>query len=321
MSANSRSADSRSANSRSARKIAALFVAVFLVLGSASASAQAFFTAKTKGTFQVRFTSATAGVQVSIDGEPAGIIPFSVWVKPGVHQFSFTAPGEETKTIAYPVKNDVDVPYLASKKSYPLTVNTNVPGALIAIDGQAIAGNSASIAAGKHTLTISAPGYQTLVLPIDQPASANTINVALVSSLFPLTINTNVPTAVLAIDGTVIAGNTTSITAGAHTLSVTAPGYQAVNLPFQQPSAANTLNITLIGLPATLVVNTDKVLKPGTAFKVFIDNAEAKGSVLSLTPGTHLVRIVSGSLSLETTVALAAGQSLTLTPSVLWEMR
>lgn len=305
----------------SSRKITALFVAILLVLGSTGLSAQAFFTAKTKGTFQVKFTSATAGVQVSIDGQPAGVIPFTVWVKPGVHQFSFTAPGEETKTIAYPVKNDVDVPYLASKKSFPLTVNTNVPGALIAIDGQVIAGNTSAISAGKHTLTISAPGYQTLVLPIDQPASANTINVALVSSLFPLTVNTNVPSAVLSVDGTVIAGNTISITAGAHTLSVTAPGYQAVNLPFQQPAAANTLNVTLVGLPATLVVNTEKVLKPGTAFKVFVDNGEVSGSVLSLTPGTHLVRIVSGSLSLETTVALAAGQALTLTPSVVWEMR
>lgn len=305
----------------SSRKITALFVAILLVLGSTGLSAQAFFTAKTKGAFQVKFTSATAGVQVAIDGEPAGVIPFTVWVKPGVHQFSFTAPGEETKTIAYPVKNDVTVPYLASNKSYPLTVNTNVPGALVAIDGQVIAGNSSAISAGKHTLTISAPGYQTLVLPIDQPASANTINVALVSSLFPLTVNTNVPSAVLAVDGTVIAGNTISIAAGAHTLSVTAPGYQAVNLPFQQPAAANTLNVTLVGLPATLIVNTEKVLKPGTAFKVFVDNGEAKGPVLSLTPGTHLVRIVSGNFSLETTVALAAGQSLTLTPSVVWEMR
>jgi len=237
------------------RMVATLVPALFLLLGLSSLSAQAFFTTKTPGAFQVRFSSNASGVQVAIDNQMAGIIPMTVWVLPGVHQFSFTAPGQPTKTVPYPVEGDVDVPFMVTIKSFPLTVNTNAPGASFALDGQAFAGNTVSTTPGNHTLTISAPGYQTMTLP------------------------------------------------------------------FQQPSNANTLNVTLIAQKATLTVNTDRLFRAGTPYNLYVDNVDTRGPVLSLTPGAHALRIVSGSLSIETTVSLSAGQNLTLFPSVQWEMR
>jgi hypothetical protein len=358
-----------------------------LLVGLTSASAQAFFTVPTPGTHQVRFTSNGQGVQIAVDNQQAGTIPMTLWVLPGVHQFSFTAPGQPTKTIPYPVNADVDVPFMFTPKTFPvtvntnvpgaalaidgqafagnttsvapgnhtltvsapgyrpmnlpfqqpsnantlnvtlvantfsLTVNTNVPGATLAIDGQAFAGNTTSVAPGNHTLTVSAPGYQPMTLPFVQPSNANTLNVTLVANTFPLTVNTNVPGAVLAIDGLTFAGNAVTVIAGNHTLTVTAPGYQPMTLPFVQPSSANTLNVTLVALRATLTINTEKLFRAGTPFSLFLDNVETRGPILSVSPGAHTLRIVAGSLSIETSLSLNAGQTLTLVPSVLWEMR
>lgn len=303
------------------RLVATLVPALFLLLGLSSLSAQAFFTTKTAGAYQVRFSSNASGVQVAIDNQPAGVIPMTVWVLPGVHQFSFTAPGQPTKTVPYPVDSDVDVPFMVTIKNFPLTVNTNAPGASFALDGQAFAGNTVSTTPGNHTLTITAPGYQTMSLPFQQPSNANTLNVTLMALLFPLTVNTNAPGASLALDGQAFAGNTVSTSPGNHTLTINAPGYQTMTLPFQQPANANTLNVTLIALKATLTVNTDRLFRAGTPYNLYVDNVDTRGPVLSLTPGAHTLRIVSGSLSIETAVSVNAGQNLTIFPSVQWEMR
>lgn len=298
------------------------FALVWILFASPILSAQTFFPSAVNGLPQVRFTSNVPGVQVAIDGQPAGTIPLTVWVVPGVHQFTFTAPGEAPKTISYPVESDVDVPYFTKPKStFPLTINTNAPNAQILLDGVSVAGNPVAVLPGRHTLTVTAPGFQQVVLPFDQPSSPQTLNVTLVPNTFALTVNTNVAGANMTIDGRPLVGNTTSVAPGRHTLTVVAPGYQAISLPFDQPASANVLNVTLVPLPATLTVQTERLLPLGTGFKLFIDGNEVASLVVTLPPGVHTVRIVSGSLSVETSVSLTSGQSTTLIPTVTWERR
>jgi len=235
----------------------ALATALLTVIGTAEAAAQAFFPTRIKGTVEVKFLPPAGGqtVQVAIDDQPVGTLPVTVYVLPGAHKFTFTATGEAPKTLTYPVKGDTVVPSVFNAKAYPLTVNTNVPGAQLAVDGAPFPGNTTSVAAGNHTLTVTAPGYQTL------------------------------------------------------------------SLPFVQPSQANTLNITLVASTGTLAFNLDRLPKTGQAYKIFVDNQEVRGLAQALLPGTHTVRIQSGNLSLETVVTVAAGQSQTLIPSVQWELR
>jgi len=368
------------------QKPAVLFVLLFLGLGLAGASAQAFFSSRVPGTLEVKFLPPAGGqmVQVAIDDQQVGFLPRTVYVLPGSHRFTFTTPGEQSKTINYPVRGDVVVPSVFNAKAYPLTVNinppnaavaidglqlagnttmiaagshtlsvsapgyqfvtmpftqpnspntlnvtlisntfpltvrTNVPEAALAIDGTPFAGNSTSVSAGAHTLSVSAPGYQFLNIPFIQPSSANTLNVTLISNTYPLTVNTNVPNATVAVDGTAFAGNSTSVAAGAHTLSVSAPGYQFLNIPFTQPSSPNTLNVTLIASTGTLQVNLDGLPRSASQYKVFVNGGEVRGPQ-SLPPGSYSVRVTSGSWSVETTVAVATGQVLTLSPSIQWE--
>jgi len=368
----------------------AVFAALlFFGLSLTGASAQAFFPNRVKGTLEVRFLPPVGGqfVDVTIDDQPAGTLPLTVYVLPGAHRFTFTSAGEEPKSLVYPVKADTVVPSLFSAKAYPLTVNTNVPGAQIAIDGRGFPGNTTTVTPGNHSLTVSAPGFQAISLPFNQPASANTVNITLVANTFPLTVNTNVPGAPMALDGAPFQGNTISVTPGNHTLTVSAPGFQAVTVPFNQPAGANVLNITLVANTFPLTVNTNvpgaalaldgapfpgrttsalpgnhslTVSAPGfqtltvpfvqpngphtlnltlvastgtlqivtdrlpparPGYKILIDGVEVRGPQQALLPGSHTVRVSAGNLSFETSVTIASGQTLTLTPSVVWDLR
>jgi hypothetical protein len=145
--------------------------------------------------------------------------------------------------------------------------------------------------------------------------------VTLIASTFPLTVNTNVPGASLAIDGAPFPGNATSVMAGNHTLTVSAPGYQVLTLPFVQPSQANILTVTLIALKGTLVVDTGKLPKAAGGYKILVNGAEVRGNSQSVPPGTYTVRVTSGALVLETAVSVGSGQTLTLSPSVQWDLR
>lgn len=255
----------------------------------------------------------------ALDGKPfAGN---TVTVSPGPHTLTVSATGYQTLTLPFtqPAQaNFLNVTLMAS--TYPLTVTANVPAATFAVDGVPFAGNTTSVSAGQHTLTVTANGYQALTLPFTQPAQSNLLNVTLLASTYPLTVTTNVPGASLALDGQPF-GGTISTTAGAHTLTVAAPGYQTVTLPFTQPAQSNTLNVTLQALTGTLTVNVDRLPKTGAAYRVLINNAEVKGGPQTLPPGNYTVRVASGNLSLETTVVVGSGQNLTLSPSVLWETR
>lgn len=303
-------------------KAAFASVLLLLFLAGTHLSAQAFFTSRAQGTLEVRFLPPAGGqlVQVSIDDQLAGTLPLTVYVVPGPHKFTFFA-GDESKSLTYPVRGDVVVPSIFTPTGFSLTVNTNVPGASLAVDGHAFAGNTTTVSPGNHTLTVNAPGYQSLTLPFSQPRQANVLNITLISSTFPLTVNTNVPGASLAVDGVAFAGNNTAVTPGSHTLTVSAPGYQSLTLPFTQPSQANILNITLIASTGTVQVDTGRLPRTGLPYSVFVDGGEVRGGLLTLMPGAHTVRVVSGNLSLETTVTVAAGQALTLTPSIQWELR
>jgi hypothetical protein len=296
--------------------------AVLLVAGAADLSAQTFFLKRDRGLAEVKFLPPIGGqfVQLFVDDQPAGPLPVTVYLIPGPHKFTFSAPGEESKTLVYPVKGDTVVPSVFTPRGFPLTVNTNVPGAYLAIDGVPFNGNTTSVVPGPHTLTVSQGGYDTITLPFDQPRNANTLNVTLMANAFPVTVNTNVPGAFLAIDGNTFPGNTTSVSAGPHSLSVSAPGFQPLTLPFNQPRGANTLNVTLIGLQGTISI--DLSMLPRNNYRIFISGNEVRGGGAQTLPaGTYSVRVMSQGFAIETTVNLASGQNLVVTPSIQWNVQ
>lgn len=301
-----------------------VLTALLLVTSTAELSAQqAFGTRKEKGMVQVQFLPPSGGqsVQLIVDDRIAGTLPVTVYLVPGSHRFTFIAPGEPARTIVQVIKGDTVVPSVFNPTGFPLTINTNVPGAYMAIDGVAFPGNTTTVTPGPHTLTVSQGGYDTVTVPFNQPRNPNTLNVTLVGNAFPLVVNTNVPGAFLAVDGSAFSGNTTSVAAGPHTLSVSAPGYQPLTLPFNQPRGPNTVNVTLVGLQGTLSVNLD-YLPRGGMYRVFINGSEVRGmGPQTLPAGSYQVRVTAGTFSMDTTATVNAGQNVTVTPSIQWSVQ
>src|SRR6266403_811034 len=203
-----------------------LLLALFSLLVSivGAQTPVSFYKIRILGTLEVKFTSPVANIAVSIDGQPVGIIPATVYVKPGQHQFSFAVPGESVVTIPATISADTTIPFTPVISKYSISVNVNVPTANIFIDNQDINGNTTQIMPGNHTVTVTALGFTTWTQTFSMPAKPTSLNVSLQAAGFPLTVSVNVPGATVIIDNNVV-GNPAMITVGNHVVQVTAPGF------------------------------------------------------------------------------------------------
>ncbi len=114
------------------------------------------------------------------------------------------------------------------KKIWDLTINVNVPGAIIWVDNVQIPGNRAKVAGGPRIVKVHADGYLdfsgTVVVTGNQ-----VFNVQLQPMGYPLTIRVNVPDAVVMVDGADVTGTVPVVAPGSHSIQVTADGYRDYN--------------------------------------------------------------------------------------------
>jgi len=112
--------------------------------------------------------------------------------------------------------------------TYTIRISSNVQGADVAVDGKGVGVTplSVSLAAGEHTVSVSARGY----VPYSGKLAVSrddTLNVTLRPAAYKVTIASNVQGADVAIDGKGV-GTTpvgVSLGAGEHSISVSARGY------------------------------------------------------------------------------------------------
>jgi predicted Ser/Thr protein kinase len=120
------------------------------------------------------------GLEILIDGQPAGRSPVQKTVGVGRHTFTLRLPGMEPYTSSFDIKYNG---YMMTKKvdlggNIPVPtgvveVRTNPPGATLQADGKPVGGTtptSIRLTAGRHTLTISLAGYQSIQKDVDVPA-------------------------------------------------------------------------------------------------------------------------------------------------------
>ncbi len=123
-----------------------------------------------------------------------------------------------------------------------------------------------------------------------------------------LTITTNVKDAVIFVDNAQIAGNSTPVSLGNHTVKVTAPGYLDFTTTVAV-SAAMTLPVTLQLATANLTIQAN----PANA-AIFIDNAQIKGNATVITLGTHSVKVTApGYIDFTTAVNVTGNMTLPVT--------
>jgi hypothetical protein len=108
---------------------------------------------------------------------------------------------------------------------FDLTVVVDVFGADISVDVTPLDGTVASVAAGAHAVRVRADGYYDFFETVNVTAD-RTIVVQMRPRTYPVTIRVNLPNAAIFVDGTQIAGNVATVTAGSHTVRVAADGYE-----------------------------------------------------------------------------------------------
>jgi hypothetical protein len=192
----------------------------------------------------------------------------------------------------------------------------NVPGAAIAVDGQPVAGTVASVSAGVHTLAVSAEGYEDSVLSINV-AAPMVVDVTLERAGFLLTVNANVRTARVMVDG--VSRGTVPFSEylppGPHTVRVSARGYAdyvasvvldgpvTINAALQQGLQAGGTSLLSVAVAPEQLDPDLHGKDPGDSIRIYLDgrlvNPKRELDRIPVAAGRHTVRIVTGALSVD----------------------
>ncbi|HCM27331.1 MAG TPA: hypothetical protein DIC34_12435 [Treponema sp.] len=128
-----------------------------------------------KPTFTLTVTSNAPNSQVTVNGTVIGSAPANASVEAGNYKVDVTAPGYQGYSTTVSVNGNATVAANLQPTSFRLTVNANVTGAEISLNGIK-AGNSplsVDLSPGSYNLKVSAPGYQDYLAPISMNGPQN----------------------------------------------------------------------------------------------------------------------------------------------------
>ncbi|MDH3199732.1 MAG: PEGA domain-containing protein [Myxococcales bacterium] len=190
-------------------------------------------------------TADVTGLPVFIDGQQRGATPLVVdGLAVGEHLVEIRSPGDgykpfaETVTITANQRVTLDASIRIAPDLGSLRVITNVPGAIISLDGADIGVSPAAkggLLPGEHVVIARAPGYEpveqtvTVVAGRERVASIRLTTAS--ADVARILIRANVPDASITIDGEDYGAPPVTIEPaerGTHTVVVRAPGYREV---------------------------------------------------------------------------------------------
>ena len=210
-------------------------------------------------------------------------------------------------------------------RSYTLTVESNVRGADVSIDGQVRGQTPLSLELDRadYRVEVSADGYrsysETVPLSGDREVYAN-----LQAVEYSLNVDPNVDGAQIEIEGKGQARGSmrVTVTPGTYRVTITAPGYDDFTTRVTV-RGDQTLRPELTPSTVTVrVVIPDSMRSGGPkddndeSFTVFIDGDQFTGSTFQVRPGRRDFRIVSGAWAAEGRFVLRPGEEYTLRPSL-----
>lgn len=276
--------------------------------------------------FALTVSANVQGAGVFINGNQAGKTPFSATVAPGSYSVSVRAPGFVDFNQNVVVNGPVQVNATLQQVTFALTVSANVPGADVYLNNN-LAGKapfSAQLPAGSYAVTVRAAGYvdfnQNVV--VSGPAQ---VNAALQPLTYQLTVDAvNFKGAQVLINGNP-AGQTpfaAMLPPATYGVTIKAPGFTdfAASVALNGPQQVQA---TLQPAPASWQVvvpdaAANKDLKGGhwSQIQVYVDGVLQKASSAQVTPGRHVLRIVSGGLAVESPVDFQPGKAYTFEASL-----
>ena len=244
---------------------------------------------------------------ITVDNVPIqGNVAF---VSRGPHVLNIHADGYLDWNGTVVVNNNLTFPVRMNPAGIPLTIRVGTPGASVFVDGANVTGTVPAVAAGSHTVRVTAPGFQDYNSTVMVTAPL-TLDVVLQSAGFLLTVNANVPGACVTVNNTPKGPVPYSeyLPGGTYAVRVTAEGYttyaatiplnKSVNLAVQLTPSVSTLSIVI---PPNL---RDPDARQGdNRVRVFVDNKLVNPNReldrIPIAPGRHSVRITSGAFAVQ----------------------
>ncbi|MCX7023512.1 MAG: PEGA domain-containing protein [Spirochaetes bacterium] len=270
------------------------------------------------------------GAQVILNNIQAGITPFQTNLAPGSYSLVVRANGYSDYSQNLTINGNTTVNAMLQAMTAPLSINVNVPGAEIWLNGgrygQA-SGNtfSAAVPPGSYALTVRAAGYTDYNTQINvMPGSGYSASVTLQPATAPLSLTINVAGAEIFLNGSSIGRAqgqqfATQVMPGTYALTIRAVGYADFNAQINvMPGSGYAGNINLqfalanfqFTVPAA-ILNPEMKGNPWSQVRLYIDGGPQKDFRGQLLPGRHVIRVVSGAIQIETTVDIVAGGNYT----------
>jgi len=300
------------------RKTLLLLIIVLVLPSITFAQRSGSFGSKTS-TYQLTVNANVKSYSVLIDGQ--AIKGNRATVDSGNHTVTVRANGYYDWQQNVNVSSNQTITANLQPEQYQLSINANVSGYTVLIDGQGIKGNRATVDPGNHTVTVRANGYFDWQQNVNV-SSNQTITANLQPEQYQLSIESNISGAEVYIDGN-SRGNvrfTDDLRPGRYNIRVSEYGYRdfttTVNLNQNQQIYAN-----LEPAYARIQVKfNSSILNPkdkGASGKVeiYVDGNPQNGRSFQLMPGQHTIRIVSGGFSVEETFNFQPDQNYTIEPS------
>jgi hypothetical protein len=257
---------------------------------------------------------------ITVDNVP--IQGNTAYVSRGPHALNVHADGYNDWNGTVNVLNAMPFSVRLTPAGLPLTVRVNVPNAQVFVDNAEVTGSVPGVAPGPHTVRVTAPGFRDYTAAVNVTAPM-TLDVVLQAAGVQLSVNANVPNAMVTVNGTPKgpAPYSEFLPRGTYSVKVTADGYadysasialnqQPVNLAVALQPALSTLSFVL---PQDYR-DPDARNDPRVQVRIFVDNRLVNANKglenIPIPPGQHSIRVASGAFSARVdNFTVQAGQS------------
>lgn len=267
------------------------------------------------------------GANVTINGAAVGRTPYTAQLQAGSYTVTVSFPGYGNFSQSVVVNGPGQINAVLSPLQAPLSVNANVQGADVLVNGSPVGRTPITIqlAPGTYTVTVRAQGYSDFTQAVQvQPMGQAQVNAVLTPLQVPLSVNANIQGADVFINGNVMGRTpiTIQLAPGTYTVTVRAQGYGDFNQTVQvQPMGHAQVNAVLVPIMSSWqvsvpdsIVNRDMKGGHWSQIMIYVDGQLQRGNSGQVSSGRHTLRITSGGVAAEVVFDVLPGRTYVFEP-------
>jgi hypothetical protein len=276
-----------------------------------------------KALYTLSVNASVRGAKVLINGKTVGSVPFRKEYAGANYKIQVEAAGYQPFNQTVNLNKDINITAQLVPVNFNLVVNSSVRGARVFINGSAKGSAPLNIALppANYSIKVSADGYHDFTSQVTLTRDS-TVTAQLQPIEYTLSVSSSVKGATVFLDNVRKSSAPYNITLkpGMYSVKVTAPGYidytSSVKLDKNttvtatlQPAMAQVL----FQFPDNLLNKDDRQAIQKLVY--YVDGKAVQGPRFSVTPGRHVIKLVSGGFSVETVKVFEPGRAYTILPN------